>query len=151
MADKMDIYYFSPTGGTKKVSSIFAAALGRDVVWHDLGSKQTISEEPQGELTVVAAPVFGGRIPSIVRDKIKKLDGKGKKAVTIAVYGNRAYEDALLELKSISDVKEESFAIRDTILGKMAALRAVADEAETQTSEKYWPFPTYGELLFGVR
>ena len=33
----------------------------------------------------------------------------------------------------------------------MAALRAVADEAETQTSEKYWPFPTYGELLFGVR
>ena len=60
-------------------------------------------------------------------------------------------EDALLELKSISDVKEESFAIRDTVLGKMAALRAVADEAETQTSEKYWPFPTYGELLFGVR
>ena len=60
-------------------------------------------------------------------------------------------EDALLELKGISDVKEESFAIRDTVLGKMAALRAVADEAETQTSEKYWPFPTYGELLFGVR
>lgn len=35
MADKMDMYYFSPTGGTKKVSSIFAAALGRDVVWHN--------------------------------------------------------------------------------------------------------------------
>ena len=60
-------------------------------------------------------------------------------------------EAALLALKSITDVKEESFAIRDTILGKMAALRAVADEAETLTAEKYWPFPTYGELLFGVR
>lgn len=48
-------------------------------------------------------------------------------------------------------MKEESFAIRDTILGKMAALRAVADEAETQTSSDYWPFPTYGELLFGVK
>ena len=71
MGDKMDMYYFSPTGGTKKVSSIFAAALGRDVVWHDLGSKQTTSDKPQGELTVVAAPVFGGRIHSVVRDKIK--------------------------------------------------------------------------------
>ena len=57
----------------------------------------------------------------------------------------------LLDLKGITDTKEESFAIRDTILGKMAALRAVADEAETQTAEKYWPFPTYGDLLFGVR
>ena len=60
-------------------------------------------------------------------------------------------ETALLDLNGIADTKEESFAIRDTILGKMAALRAVADEAETQTAEKYWPFPTYGDLLFGVR
>ena len=60
-------------------------------------------------------------------------------------------ESAVLELKNAENVKEESFAIRDTVLGKMAALRAVADEAETQTSEKYWPFPTYGELLFSVK
>ena len=60
-------------------------------------------------------------------------------------------ESAVLELKNAESVKEESFAIRDTILGKMAALRAVADEAETQTSSDYWPFPTYGELLFGVK
>ena len=60
-------------------------------------------------------------------------------------------EAALLALKDIDDVTEESYAIRDTILSKMAALRAVADEAETVTSEDYWPFPTYGELLFGVR
>ena len=57
----------------------------------------------------------------------------------------------MLALNGISDTKEESFAIRDTILGKMAALRAVADEAETVTAAEYWPFPTYGELLFGVR
>ena len=60
-------------------------------------------------------------------------------------------ESAVLELKNAESVREESFAIRDTILGKMAALRAVADEAETQTSSDYWPFPTYGELLFGVK
>ena len=60
-------------------------------------------------------------------------------------------ESAVLELKDSDGVIAESYAIRDRILGKMASLRAVADEAETLTAEKYWPFPTYGELLFGVR
>ena len=60
-------------------------------------------------------------------------------------------EGALLGLKDCADVMEESCSIRDTVLGKMAALRTVADEAETLTAETYWPFPTYGELLFGVR
>ncbi len=60
-------------------------------------------------------------------------------------------ENALLNVKSISDVTLESYAIRDTLLGAMAELRAVADEAETLTAETDWPFPTYGELLFGVR
>ena len=60
-------------------------------------------------------------------------------------------EVAVLELKNTSGVVEEAYAIRDTVLSKMADLRAVADEAETLTAEKVWPFPTYGELLFGVR
>ena len=60
-------------------------------------------------------------------------------------------EAAVLELKNTSNVVEEAYAIRDTVLSKMAALRTVADEAETLTAEKVWPFPTYGELLFGVR
>ena len=41
--------------------------------------------------------------------------------------------------------------IRDVILQKMAELRVVCDEAENLTAEKYWPFPTYDKLLFGVR
>ena len=60
-------------------------------------------------------------------------------------------EVAVLELKGAADVAQEAYAIRDAVIGRMAALRAVADEAETVTAEKYWPFPTYGELLFGVR
>lgn len=60
-------------------------------------------------------------------------------------------EDEIMKLKFISDVKQESYAIRDSILPKMGELRAVADEAETLTADKYWPFPTYGELLFGVK
>ena len=60
-------------------------------------------------------------------------------------------EASVLELKGAADVAQEAYAIRDAVIGRMAALRAVADEAETVTAEKYWPFPTYGELRFGVR
>ncbi len=48
------------------------------------------------------------------------------------------------------DVSEEAFFIRDKVLDAMAALRKVCDEAETITAAEYWPFPTYGDLLFGV-
>ena len=60
-------------------------------------------------------------------------------------------EDAAEELKGIEDITEQAYFIRDSILSKMAALRVAADEAETLTDSKYWPFPTYGDLLFGVR
>lgn len=109
MSEKMEVYYFSPTGGTKKVAKIFTDAMEGAAKWYDLGKKEVIPEEPTAEITVVAAPVFGGRIPSIVREKMKKLKGTGKKAVTIAVYGNRAYEDALLELNDI--LTENGFTV----------------------------------------
>ena len=109
MSDKMEVYYFSPTGGTKKVTQIFVDAIEKEAKWYDLGKKDTIPEEATSELTVVTAPVFGGRIPSVVREKIKKLKGTGKKAITIVVYGNRAYEDALLEMNDI--LTENGFTV----------------------------------------
>ena len=48
------------------------------------------------------------------------------------------------------DATAQAFHIRDTVLGRMAALRKLCDEAETVTAADYWPFPTYGDLLFGV-
>lgn len=60
-------------------------------------------------------------------------------------------EGLVLKLKLVSGVEKEGCFIRDSILPKMAELRAVADEAETLTAGKYWPFPTYADLLFGVK
>ena len=60
-------------------------------------------------------------------------------------------ESSVFKLKTLSDVTEEAFMIRDELLSKMAELRVVCDEAETFTAEKYWPFPTYDKLLFGVK
>lgn len=60
-------------------------------------------------------------------------------------------EQALLNLESIEEIGEQANAIRDTVLIKMSELRVPCDEAETVTAKSYWPFPTYGDLLFGVR
>ena len=63
----------------------------------------------------------------------------------------QALEDALISLRQTEDVIAESAMIRDTVLPRMEELRAVCDEAETFTAKKYWPYPTYGDLLFGVQ
>ena len=60
-------------------------------------------------------------------------------------------EKTTLQIKAIDSVTESAFQIRDAMLPRMAALRVVCDEAETLTAERFWPFPTYDKLLFGVR
>ena len=62
-----------------------------------------------------------------------------------------ALESEMVKLDTMSDFAEEAAFIRDQIIPKMSELRVVADEAETLTAANYWPFPTYGELLFGVK
>jgi glutamine synthetase len=62
-----------------------------------------------------------------------------------------ALESEMVKLDTMSDFAEEAAFIRDKVIPKMSELRVAADEAETLTAESYWPFPTYGDLLFGVK
>lgn len=60
-------------------------------------------------------------------------------------------DDAMLALQDAEDIIEESEIIRDVILPKMSELRIPCDQAELLTSKSYWPFPTYGDILFSVK
>ena len=62
-----------------------------------------------------------------------------------------ALETSLVEIQDLKDIKTQSCNIRDTVLTRMQELRIACDEAETVTAKKYWPFPTYGDLLFSVK
>ena len=62
-----------------------------------------------------------------------------------------ALEEKTVRLDTLHDLTEEAAFIRDEIIPAMSQLRATADEAETQTAAGCWPFPTYGDLLFGVK
>ena len=60
-------------------------------------------------------------------------------------------EQELADLKNCKDIFETSAAIRDKILPAMSTLRGYVDAAEMLTSAKYWPYPSYGKLLFSVQ
>ena len=62
-----------------------------------------------------------------------------------------ALEMALLRLADAESTIEEAEMIRDTVLPGMCELRVPCDEAEVLTAKKYWPFPSYADLLFGTR
>ena len=67
----------------------------------------------------------------------------GKKTVEL--------EKAVAAISGAKDIVEESAMIRDTVLPVMSELRAPCDKAEQLTARSYWPYPTYADLLFGVR
>lgn len=100
-------YYFSPTGGTKKVGEIFCQELFEQVEGKNLGKKE--ATDASYDVVVIAIPVFAGRIPAFAAEQLKALHGIGKKAITLAVYGNRHYDDALSELNDL--VKSAGFQI----------------------------------------
>ena len=80
-------------------------------------------------------------------DVIKKLSGLASQIYS----GLDELDKAVIKLSDASDVEEEGYMIRDELLPKMNEVRVACDEAEVITAEKFWPFPTYGDLIFGVR
>lgn len=100
---------FSPAGGTEKVAGILGDALQAaladekttvDLVEKDLSARSVLIHP--GDLAIISVPSYGGRVPAIAASRIRMIKGNGAKAVIAAVYGNRAYEDTLLELKDIA-------------------------------------------------
>jgi len=99
------LIYFSPTRTTQKIITGIVQGLHIETVEHvDLTSpdqgKQDICEMHE-ELAVIGSPVYGGRLPMDMVSRLRRFKGNHTPAVIVVVYGNRAYEDALLELRDI--------------------------------------------------
>ena len=103
--DEVRLIYFSPTRTTKSALMAIAEGLGAGRVEHlDLtpaGAESQEIEEIRDELVIIGTPVYSGRVSLSAVKRLQRLKAKGTAAVIVAVYGNRAYEDALLELKNI--------------------------------------------------
>lgn len=90
MISRTELCYFSPTGGTKKIGEYFCKAFAKEVREFDLGNRKERLESIPTDFIDIAAPVFGGRLPVNLAERLNCLNGVGKKAVTLVVYGNRA-------------------------------------------------------------
>ena len=91
--------YFSPTKTTKKVTETIAAAIGEfgSVDLTNPFARKMKYMYGEGDVLVLGYPVYGGRIPEVILEVLKKLQGEDTLAIVVGVYGNRAYEDALIE------------------------------------------------------
>ena len=156
-------FYFSPTGGTKKVMDILtegfmeaARANGvsefrsvdftvRSVYWEI----QSLKED---DICFVGVPSYGGRVPRPALERLAEIRGRGAKAIAVVVYGNRAYDDTLLELKNQMNgcrfsVFAGSVAVAEhSILRQFAAGRPDAEDAKElkEFGAKIWE--RYAEL-----
>ena len=95
---------FSPTGGTDKAAQCLAEEPGQEIKTVDLTDADadfTSVSLSEGDICVAAVPSFGGRVPKTAAERPEKIKGGTAAAIAVAVYGNRAYDDTLLELKNI--------------------------------------------------
>jgi len=98
---------FSPTGGTMRVAQAVTGAWSAEAATVDLtDAAQDFSQYAYGEddLVLIALPSFGGRVPALAAERLSKIRGNGARCVLVCVYGNRAYEDTLVEMEDIAKV-----------------------------------------------
>lgn len=115
--------HFSPTGGTKKVGEYLSQPWEQEIEEINLleaGRDFSAVEFREEDICYVSVPSFGGRVPSAATERLHQMKGCGARAVAVCVYGNRAYEDTLLELKDI--LEQQGFSC-------MAGAAAVAEHS----------------------
>lgn len=95
-------FIFSPTGGTEKVMRILAQEFHAETAI-DLCCPLEEMQLHSGDLALLGLPSYGGRIPTVAGERLQKIRGNGAKAVLVAVYGNRAIDDTLIEMKDLAE------------------------------------------------
>ena len=114
---------FSPTGGTQRVADIITAEWEKPVTKLDLSnatSDYTAINLEKDDLAVIAVPSFGGRVPALAAQRLGEIHGNQALCVLVCVYGNRAYEDTLIELNDVA--KQSGFKV-------IAGIAAVAEHS----------------------
>lgn len=113
---------FSPTGGTAKVANILTKKWDavEEVDLTEAGTDFSgYSLEPEDNV-LIAMPSFGGLAPEVALNRLKKISGNGARCTIVCVYGNRAYEDTLVQMEDAA--KECGFQV-------VAAVAAIAEHS----------------------
>ena len=132
--EKWIIAHFSLTGGTKKVADAIAAGFNTPVEEMDLTKADTSVTLGEHDGLMAVLPVYAGRVPQIALERLAALKGNGQKAVAVVVYGNREFDDALLETKDALEangfhvIAAAAFIAEHSIVRSIAAGRPDAED-----------------------
>ncbi len=104
MMQQLHLIYFSPTKTTKTILEQIALGIGAENIYHmDLSAQLNSEMVIKNSLVLLGVPVYRGRIPIEASEQLKKIKGINSNVVLVAVYGNRDYDDTLIELKDIAE------------------------------------------------
>ncbi len=133
--------HFSPTGTTVQIARAIARGAGLSSREIDLSAPVAPETIGEGEILLAAVPVFGGRVPAVALERLKQLKGNGQPAVAVAVYGNRAFEDALLELKDALEENGFQVVAGAAFVAEHSMVRSIAagrpDGKDIKTAEDF--------------
>ena len=124
--EKWIIAHFSPTGGTRKVAGAIAAGLNTPTVEMDLTKADSAVTLGDNDALMAVLPVFAGRVPQISLERLAALRGNGQKAVAVVVYGNREYDDALLETKDALEASGFRVVAAAAFIAEHSMARSIA-------------------------
>ena len=124
--EKWIIAHFSPTGGTKKVADAIAAGFHTPVVEMDLTKADSAVTLGEKDALMAVLPVFAGRVPQISLERLSVLKANGQKAVAVVVYGNREYDDALLETRDALEAKGFRVVAAAAFIAEHSMARSIA-------------------------
>ena len=124
--EKWIIAHFSPTGGTKKVADAIAAGFHTPVEELDLTTADASAVLGEKDALMAVLPVFAGRVPQVSLERLSALKGQGQKAVAVVVYGNREYDDALLETRDALEAAGFRVVAAAAFIAEHSMLRSIA-------------------------
>jgi ferredoxin/menaquinone-dependent protoporphyrinogen IX oxidase len=110
--NKICTYYYSPTGTTQTIVEKIAEGTGAqpiDVISNNITYpewQESLVEPGKGDLVIIGAPVYAGRIAITAIERLEKINFSENPVVLVAVYGNRDYDDSLVELKEFAAKNE---------------------------------------------
>jgi len=137
MDNKINAMYFSATDTTKKVVAGIAEkiseSLGKKIPVNAIDfTLPEVRKEPvsftKEDVVIVGVPVYAGRVPNILLNYLNSITGNGALAIPVVVYGNRNYDDALIELKDILELKGFKVIAGGAFIGEHSFSRTLAKD-----------------------
>ena len=127
---KISSVFFSPTKSTNKVLSAITDRLPINAERVDItcySERERALSFPSDELALFGVPVYGGRVPVSAVERFGRMRGEGTPSVLVVTYGNREYDDALLELKELTEKNGFITVAAAAFIAEHSIMRSVAN------------------------